>query len=434
MLHTRKENKMTTIEEMGSRAKKAAKILRTADPETKTKALNMMADALSEHKEEILAANAVDLEEAEKNGMAKAMMDRLLLTPDRIEGMASALRDVAAWPDPVGKVQEDYTRPNGLRIKKVSIPLGVIGIIFESRPNVTSDCAGLCIRAGNCVILRGGHEAFKSNDCVTEIMRAALAEAGLPEDCVQLVKDLSHESAHELMCLSDYIDVLIPRGSSRLINRVLDESKVPVIQTGAGNCHVYIDKDADPDMAVSITVNAKTNRPSVCNAAETLLVHEDVAEAILPKVAYALTDKGVELRCDEHARGIILDSGVCSGDKESLIKPAAEADWGTEYDDLIMAVKVVPSLDAAIDHIDRWSTHHSEAIVTENEDAAQKFMAEIDSSCVYWNASTRFTDGGEMGLGAEIGISTQKLHARGPMGVDQLVTYKFNLTGEGQVR
>lgn len=416
---------MTVIEEMGLRAKNAAKILRTTDPDTKTKALSMMADALMSRQDEILAANAEDLEEAEKNGMAKAMMDRLLLTPERIEGMSQALKDVAAWPDPVGKVREDYTRPNGLKIKKVSIPLGVIGIIFESRPNVTSDCAGLCIRAGNCVILRGGHEAFKSNNMITEVMRAALSEAGLPEDCVQLVKDLSHESAHELMCLSDYIDVLIPRGSARLINRVLDESKVPVIQTGAGNCHIYIDKDADPEMAKNITVNAKTSRPSVCNAAETLLIHEDAAEKILPDVLSALLEKGVELRCDEHALRICPDLDL---------KEASEADWGTEYDDLIMAVKVVPSLEAAVDHIDRWSTHHSEAIITEDKEAADKFLSEVDSSAVYWNASTRFTDGGEMGLGAEIGISTQKLHARGPMGVDQLVTYKFILTGEGQIR
>ena len=416
---------MTVIEEMGLRAREAAKILRTSDAETKTRALEMMADALISHADEILSENAEDLKLAEENGMAKAMMDRLLLTKERIEGMAQALRDVAAWPDPVGKVTEDYERPNGLRIRKVSIPLGVIGIIFESRPNVTSDCAGLCIRAGNCVILRGGHEAFRSNNAITEVMRSALAEAGLPEDSVQLVKDLSHESAHELMCLSDYIDVLIPRGSARLINRVLDESKVPVIQTGAGNCHIYIDKDADPDMAVSITVNAKTSRPSVCNAAETLLVHEDVKDTILPEVAKALLEKGVELRCDDASLSVLEGFDV---------KPAEEKDWGTEYDDLIMAVKVVPSLDAAVDHIDKWSTHHSEAIITEDKDAADKFMSEVDSSAVYWNASTRFTDGGEMGLGAEIGISTQKLHARGPMGVDQLVTYKFILTGDGQIR
>ena len=416
---------MTAIEEMGARAKKAAKTLRITDPETKTKALELMADRLMDNKEAILSANAVDLAEAEKNGMAKAMMDRLLLTDERLEGMASALRDVAAWPDPVGKVTEDYTRPNGLRIQKISIPLGVIGIIFESRPNVTSDCAGLCIRAGNCVILRGGHEAFQSNNAITNVMRAALKDAGLPEDCVQLVQDLSHESAHELMCLSDYIDVLIPRGSSRLINRVLYEAKVPVIQTGAGNCHVYIDKDAEHDMAVSITVNAKTSRPSVCNAAETLLIHEDAADSILPDAASELISKGVELRCDEHARTILEGFDV---------KDAEESDWGTEYDDLIMAVKVVSSEDEAIDHIDKWSTHHSEAIITENKDAAEKFMAEVDSSAVYWNASTRFTDGGEMGLGAEIGISTQKLHARGPMGVDQLTTYKFILTGDGQIR
>ena len=416
---------MTAIEEMGARAKKAAKTLRITDPETKTKALELMADRLMDNKEAILSANAVDLAEAEKNGMAKAMMDRLLLTDERLEGMAAALRDVAAWPDPVGKVTEDYTRPNGLRIQKISIPLGVIGIIFESRPNVTSDCAGLCIRAGNCVILRGGHEAFQSNNAITNVMRAALKDAGLPEDCVQLVQDLSHESAHELMCLSDYIDVLIPRGSSRLINRVLDEAKVAVIQTGAGNCHIYIDKDADHDKAVSITVNAKTSRPSVCNAAETLLIHKDAADSILPDAASELISKGVELRCDEHARAILEGFDV---------KDAEESDWGTEYDDLIMAVKVVSSEDEAIDHIDKWSTHHSEAIITENKDAAEKFMAEVDSSAVYWNASTRFTDGGEMGLGAEIGISTQKLHARGPMGVDQLTTYKFILTGDGQIR
>ena len=416
---------MTAIEEMGSRAREAAKVLRTTDPDKKTKALLMMADALSSHTNDILKENAEDLKEAEANGMAKAMMDRLLLTPERIEGMAQALRDVAEWPDPVGKVLEDYERPNGLRIQKVSIPLGVIGIIFESRPNVTSDCAGLCIRAGNCVILRGGHEAFRSNNVITEIMRSALTEAGLPADCVQLVKDLSHESAHEMMCLSEYIDVLIPRGSSRLINRVLDESKVPVIQTGAGNCHIYIDKDADPEKAVSITVNAKTSRPSVCNAAETLLIHEDIAPALLPDVASALIEKGVELRCDEEAKAILDGFDV---------KDAEESDWSTEYDDLIMAVRVVPSIDDAIDHIDRWSTHHSEAIITENDEAASKFLSEVDSSAVYRNASTRFTDGGEMGLGAEIGISTQKLHARGPMGVDQLVTYKFILTGDGQIR
>ena len=416
---------MTAIEEMGLRAREAAKILRTVDPEIKTKALDMMADALEENTDEILEENKKDLEEAEKNGMAKAMMDRLLLTPERIKGMADALRDVAAWPDPVGKVREEYTRPNGLKIRKVSIPLGVIGIIFESRPNVTSDCAGLCIRAGNCVILRGGHEAFKSNNVITNIMRNALKEAGLPEDAVQLVQDLSHESAHELMCMSDYIDVLIPRGSARLINRVLDEAKVPVIQTGAGNCHVYIDRYADPEKAVSITVNAKTSRPSVCNAAETLLVHKDAKEEILPAVLSALLEKGVELRCDEHAREACPDLDL---------REAEESDWAKEYDDMIMAVKVVSSIDEAIDHIDKWSTHHSEAIITEDEERAEKFLSEIDSSAVYWNASTRFTDGGEMGLGAEIGISTQKLHARGPMGVDQLVTYKFILTGDGQIR
>ena len=413
------------MKELGMRAKEAARKLRIADPDVKTAALNGMADALIEKKADILAANAVDMKNAAENGMAKAMQDRLLLTDERIEGMAAALRDVAAWPDPVGKVTEEYERPNGLKIKKVSVPLGVIGIIFESRPNVTSDCAGLCIRAGNAVILRGGHEAFHSNDTITNVMRSALSENGLPEDSVQLVQDLSHESAHELMLMTEYVDVLIPRGSARLINRVLDESRVPVIQTGAGNCHVYIGEKADPEMAESITVNAKTSRPSVCNAAETRLIDAGAAAECAMPVVKALIEKGVEIRGDQRLREL------CPG---LDIVPVKEEDWKTEYDDLIMAVRIVDSIDDAIAHIAKYSTGHSECIVTEDPEAAEKFLSEVDSSAVYWNASTRFTDGGEMGLGAEIGISTQKLHARGPMGVDQLVTYKFQLTGEGQIR
>ena len=412
------------IEELGKRAREAARILRVTDKETKTAALNAVADALIAGKSEILEANAIDMEEAAKNGMAKAMQDRLLLTDERIEGMADAVRAVAEWPDPMGKVLEEYERPNGLKIKKVTIPLGVIGIIFESRPNVTSDCAGLCIRAGNAVILRGGHEAFNSNNVITNVMRKALEENGLPADSVQLVKDLSHETAGKLMCLTDYVDVLIPRGSARLINRVLSESTVPVIQTGAGNCHVYIGEKANKEMAVSITVNAKTQRPSVCNAAETLLIDEG-AKAIAPDIIKALIDKDVEVRGDERIRDL------CSG---MDVAEASEDDWSTEYDDLIMAVKIVDSIDDAMAHIAKYSTGHSECIVTEDEEAAERFLSEVDSAAVYWNASTRFTDGGEMGLGAEIGISTQKLHARGPMGADQLVTYKFRLTGDGQIR
>lgn len=414
---------MTELEKMGARAKTAAKTLRTISADSKTTALKAVAAAIIENADSILSANAEDLADARADGMSESMQDRLLLTKERIDGMGAGVTAVSEWPDPVGETLEEHDRPNGLHIKKVCVPLGVIGIIFESRPNVTSDCAALCIRAGNAVILRGGKEAFRSNMAITKVMRKALTGAGLPEDCVQLVTDTSRDSATEMMNLTGYLDVLIPRGGAGLIRSVVDNARVPVIETGAGNCHIYVDKAADIDMAASIVFNAKTSRPSVCNAAEKLLVHKDIADKALPVICEKLQSGSVELHGDQASRAIF-----------SQMKSAAEDDWSREYIALIMGVKVVDSIDEAIDHIERYSTHHSDCIVTEDPAAAEKFMAGVDSAAVYWNASTRFTDGGEMGLGAEIGISTQKLHARGPMGVNQLVTYKYEITGHGQTR
>ena len=414
---------MTELEKMGKRAKAAAKQLRSASDTDKRDALLRIADALVEHEVDILTANAEDIHSARTNGMADSMIDRLALSKDRIRGMADGVRAVAEWPDPVGAVIEEKTLPNGLLVRKTSVPLGVIGIIFESRPNVTSDCAALCIRAGNACILRGGKEAFRSNRTITKIMRDALAESAIPEDAVQLLLDTNRSSATELMNLTRYLDVLIPRGGAGLIRSVVDNAKVPVIETGAGNCHIYVDRDADINMAAEIIFNAKTQRPSVCNAAEKVLLHKDIAEEALPVIAAKLREKDVELRGDEAARTILPNMNAATAE-----------DWSTEYIALIMGIKVVNSIDEAIDHIETYGTHHSDCIITRDPEAARKFQTEVDSAAVYWNASTRFTDGGEMGLGAEIGISTQKLHARGPMGVNQLVSYKYVICGDGQVR
>ena len=414
---------MTELEKMGKRAKAAAKQLRSASDTDKRDALLRIADALVEHEVDILTANAEDIHSARTNGMADSMIDRLALSKDRIRGMADGVRAVAEWPDPVGAVIEEKTLPNGLLVRKTSVPLGVIGIIFESRPNVTSDCAALCIRAGNACILRGGKEAFRANRTITKIMRDALAESAIPEDAVQLVLDTNRSSATELMNLTRYLDVLIPRGGAGLIRSVVDNAKVPVIETGAGNCHIYVDRDADINMAAEIIFNAKTQRPSVCNAAEKVLLHKDIAEEALPVIAAKLREKDVELRGDEAARTILPNMNAATAE-----------DWSTEYIALIMGIKVVNSIDEAIDHIETYGTHHSDCIITRDPEAARKFQTEVDSAAVYWNASTRFTDGGEMGLGAEIGISTQKLHARGPMGVNQLVSYKYVICGDGQVR
>ena len=413
---------MTELERMGEKARAAARVLAGAGAK-KQQALLHAADCLSARAEEVLKANAEDLEAAQAQGMRPALQDRLRLTDARIEDMCRGLRETAAYPDPVGRVLEGTVRPNGLCIEKVCVPLGVIGIIFEARPNVTSDAAGLCIQAGNAVILRGGKEAFHSNCAVVRILRDALEEAGLPADCVQLVMDTSRESANEMMRLTGYLDVLIPRGGAGLIRAVVENARVPVIETGVGNCHVYVDETADIEMAARIIDNAKTSRPSVCNAIETILVHRNIAEKALPVIAARLREKQVELRADETTCAIVPGC-----------VPATEADWETEYLDYILAVKVVDSIDDAIAHIARYSTGHSECIVTESYANAQRFTREVDAAAVYVNASTRFTDGGQFGLGAEIGISTQKLHARGPMGVDQLTSTKFVIRGEGQIR
>ena len=413
---------MNTLEIIGANAKQAARVLLTAG-ELKNKALLAIADALTENCDTIIKANDIDIRIAKENNTRAALIDRLTLTPARIEGMADGVRQVAALPDPIGTVLSGSSRPNGLKIEKVRVPLGVVGIIFEARPNVTSDAAALCLKSGNAVILRGGKEAINSNKAIAEIMRNAIEKAGLPKDCISLVEDTTRASSVELMQLSDYLDVLIPRGSANLINAVVQNSKVPVIETGAGNCHVYVDDTADIDMAANIIFNAKTSRPSVCNAIETILVHKDIAQKALPAIKAKLDEKDVTLRCCEKSASIL--SGV---------ENATEDDWYTEYGDYILAVKVVDSIDDAISHIAKYSTGHSECIVTKDYANAQKFTDEVDSAAVYVNASTRFTDGGEFGLGAEIGISTQKLHARGPMGLNELTSMKFIIRGNGQIR
>ena len=413
---------MTELQKMGAAAKKAAAVLRTAGEKKRT-ALNAAAAALRARQTEILAANEEDLKAAKENGMSEAMLDRLALTPARIEGMAKGVEDVSAQRDPVGRILSGETNPKGLKVEKITVPMGVIGIIYEARPNVTSDAAALCLMAGSAVILRGGKEAFRSNNAIAEVLRDAIESAGLPRDSVQLVQDTSRASSVELMGMTEYLDLLIPRGGAGLIRAVVENAKVPVIETGVGNCHVYVDKDADIEMAANIIFNAKTSRPSVCNAIETILVHKDIAEAALPVISNKLKEKNVELRGDKRTCELLPEA-----------KPATEADWATEYLDYILAVRIVDSLDAAIAHIAQYSTGHSECIVTENLRAAERFTAQVDAAAVYVNASTRFTDGGELGLGAEIGISTQKLHARGPMGLNELVSYKFIIRGDGQIR
>ena len=413
---------MTELQKMGAAAKEAAAVLRTAG-EKKRRALLEAAQALRAETARILEANALDLAAARESGMRDAMLDRLTLTAARVEAMAQGVEDVAAQRDPVGRVLSGETRPNGLKIEKITVPMGVIGIIFEARPNVTSDAAALCLMAGSAVILRGGKEALHSNTAVTAVLQEALARTGLPREAVQLVRDTSRESSREMMGLVGYLDLLIPRGGAGLIRAVVENARVPVIETGVGNCHVYVDETADVDMAAEIIFNAKTSRPSVCNAIETILVHEKIAEKALPAIAARLREKQVELRGDSRTREIL---------PEAL--PAAEADWETEYLDYILAVRVVENLNEAVAHIARYSSGHSECIVTRDFRAAEEFTARVDSAAVYVNASTRFTVGVEMGLGAEIGISTQKLHARGPMGLNEIVSYKYVIRGDGQVR
>lgn len=415
---------MTELEKMGAAAKAAERRLSVADTSTKNKALGLIAKALMEQRELILAANAKDMAAARENGLKKSFMDRLLLTGERIKSMADGVEELIALPDPIGEMISMSDRPNGLTIGKKRVPLGVIGIIFESRPNVTVDAAALCLKSGNACVLRGGKEAIRSNETLTDIMREALAEAGLSPDCVNLVRDTSRDSANEMMGLRGYLDVLIPRGGGGLIDAVVKNAKVPVIETGKGNCHIYVDDMADLEMAAAILENAKCSRPSVCNAAETLLVHRDVAETFLPMAAERLKKYSVELRCDEASLKVLGESAV----------PAAQEDWETEYDDYILAIKTVSCMEEAMEHIARYGTGHSEAIITKDYARARRFLNEVDAAAVYVNASTRFTDGGEFGLGAEIGISTQKTHARGPMGLRELTSCKYVIYGDGQIR
>lgn len=415
---------MNYAETLGSRAKACRKAAATASTAEKNDALAAISAALREGVDIILDANNADLIAARENGMSEAMQDRLRLTADRINGIADGVDDVIKLEDPIGEVISGSVRPNGMSITKVRVPLGTIAIIFESRPNVTVDAAVLCLKSGNAVILRGGKEAFNSNRCLCSIMRSALAKVGLPEDLIQFVEDTSREVSNELMRCSDYIDVLIPRGGAGLIRACKQNATVPVIETGTGNCHVFVDETADLPMAVSIVNNGKTRRVSVCNAVESLLVHENAAEEFLPMIKAKLDEKHVEIRGCERTKAILGDSVV----------PATEEDYATEFLDYIISVKVVKSLDEAIAHIDRYTTHHSECIVTNDLANAERFQKEIDAAAVYVNVSTAFTDGGMFGLGAEIGISTQKLHARGPMGLRELTSMKFLIGGNGQIR
>ena len=409
---------------IGAAARIASRSLMTASTERKNEILRSIADGLITDCNNILAANQKDLDKAHENGISDAMCDRLMLNSDRIKAIAQAVLSVAELPDPVGIVLDETERPNGIKITKISVPMGVIGIIFESRPNVTVDAAVLCLKAGSAVILRGGKEAINSNTALCESMRASVRRCGFDANCINLITDTSRESATALMQLTEYLDLLIPRGGAGLIRSVVENSKVPVIETGTGNCHIYVDADADIDMAVKITDNAKTQRPSVCNAAETLLVHKSIAEDVLPKIKKQLDKSKVEIRGCKRTKNILGDCVV----------DATEDDYYKEFLDYIIAVKVVDSLDEAIEHIVKYSSGHSECIVTDDREAANKFVACIDSAAVYVNASTRFTDGGEFGFGAEIGISTQKLHARGPMGLPQMTSYKYIINGNGQIR
>ena len=417
---------MTPYEELnikGKLAKDASYKLGTLSAEEKNTALLAMASALRDNCDYILSENAKDIKNGEDNGMSKGLLDRLMLNESRIDAMAVGIEQIVSLPDPIGEVLTETERPNGLKINKVRVPLGVIGIIYEARPNVTADAASLCIKSGNAVILRGGKEAAYSNRAIVKVMQDAAYSNGLPQGSLNLVKDTSRESATALMKLNEYLDVIIPRGGAGLIRAVVENATVPAIETGTGNCHVYVDASAKLDMAKEIVINAKTQRPSVCNAEEKLLVHQAVAAEFLPNILSALEEKGVE---------IVGDARVCSIYPNAT--PATEEDWGTEYLDLKIGVKIVDSIDEAITHINKYNSRHSEAIITEDCSCAQKFLDGIDAAAVYVNASTRFTDGFEFGFGAEIGISTQKIHARGPMGLAELTSTKYIIHGSGQIR
>ena len=412
-----------TVTEQGKRARATLAFMSQVDSEQKNKALNAIANMLEKNSNRIIEANAIDLEQGRSNGLSEGLLDRLMLNEERIKAMADGVRQVAGLADPCGKILSEYKKDNGLLIKKITVPIGVIGIIFEARPNVTVDAAALCLKSGNSVILRGGKEAINSNTALSEIMRSALDEVGFVKDAIQLVTDTTRQSSADMMHMNEYLDCLIPRGGKGLIKAVVENSTVPVIETGSGNCHIYVDDSADINMAARIIFNAKTQRISVCNACESLVINSAIINEALPVIANELKKKNVQIRGDERA------VSACS-----LVIPASDEDYYTEYLDYIISVKTVDTLDEAIEHINSHSTGHSEAIITQNEANAQKFLKCIDSSSVYVNASTRFTDGAEFGLGAEIGISTQKLHARGPMGLEQLTSTKYLIFGNGQVR
>ena len=414
---------MSSLISMGQKAKEASYELGVASPGQKNEALTFMAEELIKAKEEIIKANEIDRQNAIKKGITDALLDRLSLDDSRIEAMAQGLLDIVKLQDPVGEVTNMWQMPNGLQIGQKRVPIGVLGIIYESRPNVTSDAAGLCLKSGNAVILRGASDAINSNKAVAKALVAGIKRSGLPQDCVQLLEDTSRETAREMMRLNNYIDVLIPRGGAGLIKSVVQNATVPVIETGTGNCHIFVDETADLEMAKAIVLNAKVQRPGVCNAAEKLLVHESIANEFLPIIVKALRENGVEVRGCDKAQAIVDD-----------IKVIEEPEWHQEYLDLIIAVKVVKDVDEAIKHINKYNTGHSESIVTESYKNSQKFLQRVDAAAVYVNASTRFTDGGEFGFGGEIGISTQKLHARGPMGLKELTTSKYIIFGDGQIR
>ena len=414
---------MSSLISMGQKAKEASYELGVASPGQKNEALTFMAEELIKAKEEIIKANEIDRQNAIKKGITDALLDRLSLDDSRIEAMAQGLLDIVKLQDPVGEVTNMWQMPNGLQIGQKRVPIGVLGIIYESRPNVTSDAAGLCLKSGNAVILRGASDAINSNKAVAKALVAGIKRSGLPQDCVQLLEDTSRETAREMMRLNNYIDVLIPRGGAGLIKSVVQNATVPVIETGTGNCHIFVDETADLEMAKAIVLNAKVQRPGVCNAAEKLLVHESIANEFLPTIVKALRENGVEVRGCDKAQAIVDD-----------IKVIEEPEWHQEYLDLIIAVKVVKDVDEAIKHINNHGTKHSEAIITESYKNSQKFLQRVDAAAVYVNASTRFTDGGEFGFGGEIGISSQKLHARGPMGLKELTTSKYIIFGDGQIR
>ena len=414
---------MEYLNQLGQKAVAAKYELQKLTTVVKDDALETVASALVDRTDQILAANDKDYEIAKQGGMAEGLLDRLKLTPARIEAMAEGLRQIVLLEDPVGETMESFDRPNGLHIDKVRVPMGVIGIIYEARPNVTADAFGLCFKTGNAVILKGGKGAFYSNEAITEVIRDALTGEGITADAIQLITDNDRAVTTAFMRLKQYVDVLIPRGGAGLIRAVVENSTIPVIETGTGNCHIYIDEDADLEKAIPIIINAKTQRIGVCNACESLLVHEKIADRFLPELGRALREKNVEMRGDQTVRALISDA-----------IEATEEDYGTEYLDYIISMKTVKSVEEAIEHINRYNTKHSDAILTENSEHAERFLQGVDSACVYVNASTRFTDGFEFGFGAEIGISTQKLHARGPMGLKELTTYKYLIRGNGQIR